>query len=96
MKISELTTALELIRQAHGDIDVHLVDPLAPWRLPPIGRPRYATGLVPGMIQLGGERAMLRFDQVRVETSFAARWSAHVRECFIHDAVVIGEDYGDE
>lgn len=92
MKISELLAQLELIKHTHGDLDVHLVDGFARWRLPRVGAARYTTDLVPGMRTLGGEHSLVRFGEVRVTPDFAPDWRRHVREAGFFDAVVLTEE----
>lgn len=96
MKISELIHRLEDIRSTHGDLDVHLVDAFASWRLPKLGAARYATDLVPGMRTLGGERSLVRFGEVRVAPDFAPEWRRHVRDAGFYDAVVLTESGGSD
>lgn len=91
MKISELLAKLELIKLAHGDLDVHLIDGFAPHRLPPLRAVRYTTDLVPGMPSVGGTDSLVRFSDVRIVPDFADRWRHHVKEAGFYDAVVLGE-----
>lgn len=95
MKISELLLALESIKAVHGDLDVHLVDGFASWRLPPLRGVRYTTDLVPGSRTIGGERALVRFSDVRVTPEASKDWRNHVKEAGFYDAVVLTE-YGPE
>jgi hypothetical protein len=91
VKISEVIFALEAIKDTHGDLDVHLIDGFASWRLPPLRAVRYTTDLVPGMRNLGGERSLVRFGDVRVTSDFSPEWRRHVREAGFYDAVVLTE-----
>lgn len=91
VKISQLLAQLELIKLAHGDLDVHLIDGFAPHRLPPLRAVRYTTDLVPGHPCVGGTEALVRFSDVRVAPEFTDNWRRHVREAGFFDAVVLGE-----
>jgi hypothetical protein len=92
VRITELVAKLESIRHVHGDLDVHLVDPFARWRLPPLGGVHYTTDLVPGSPMVGGERSLVRFGEVRVGSDFAPQWRRHVRDAGFFDAVVLTEE----